>query len=276
MKRIDTHYHLEFLSGEDVRTAFLETCRERKMEVIAQTVLPSSYLLLLQEGKRLSREHEGLMPRMALGFHPWWIHGSEKEKDEEKNENELKLFQEWISTTRYIGEIGLDFSPKRLEQASREQQISVLRTILRAAAQREGSFVLSLHAVQSATALLDELEAVGAPEHGFIPIFHRFSGTSDELTRLVRMGGYLSVHPRMLRSKRGRAYVRQIPADRLLLETDLPPSHGREEGASPEEQGVLAADEVDRLLDETLDLLSDLRREDMRVWIAATQERLFS
>lgn len=26
----------------------------------------------------------------------------------------------------------------------------------------------------------------------------------------------------MLESKRGRAYIRQVPADRLILETDLP------------------------------------------------------
>ena len=53
--------------------------------------------------------------------------------------------------------------------------------------------------------------------------FHWFSGTSDELTRVIRSGCFVSVNPRMLETKRGRAYAQAIPEDRLLLETDMPP-----------------------------------------------------
>ena len=57
-------------------------------------------------------------------------------------------------------------------------------------------------------------------------ILHWFSGTSDDLNRAVAAGCYFSVGPRMLASRRGREYARQIPLDRLLLETDMPSREG--------------------------------------------------
>ncbi len=57
-------------------------------------------------------------------------------------------------------------------------------------------------------------------------IFHWFSGTSDDLTRALADGCYFSAGPRMLVSRRGREYARQIPLDRLLLETDMPSRAG--------------------------------------------------
>ena len=57
-------------------------------------------------------------------------------------------------------------------------------------------------------------------------ILHWFSGTSDDLNRAVTAGCHFSVGPRMLASRRGREYARQIPLDRLLLETDMPSREG--------------------------------------------------
>ncbi|MFR2031814.1 MAG: TatD family hydrolase, partial [Collinsella sp.] len=42
---------------------------------------------------------------------------------------------------------------------------------------------------------------------------------------------YFSVNERMLATKRGREYVRQIPLDRLLLETDAPAEANAETSA---------------------------------------------
>ena len=85
--------------------------------------------------------------------------------------------------------------------------------------------VISIHAVRSAGTVLDVFESHGLliqnPDSPVI-IFHWFSGTSDELVRARNAGCYFSVNERMLASKRGREYARQIPLDRLLLETDAP------------------------------------------------------
>ena len=94
--------------------------------------------------------------------------------------------------------------------------------------------VLSIHAVRAAGTVLDVLESHGLlipnPNSPAI-IFHWFSGTSDELIRARNAGCYFSVNERMLASKRGREYVRQIPLDHLLLETDAPAEANTETSA---------------------------------------------
>ena len=94
--------------------------------------------------------------------------------------------------------------------------------------------MISIHAVRSAGAVLDVLESHGLlipnPNSPAI-IFHWFSGTSDELARARNAGCNFSVNERMLASKRGREYARQIPLDRLLLETDAPAEPNTETSA---------------------------------------------
>ena len=53
-----------------------------------------------------------------------------------------------------------------------------------------------------------------------------FSGASDDLHRAIKLGCFFSVGPRMLASRRGREYARQIPVSQLLLETDMPARAG--------------------------------------------------
>ena len=94
--------------------------------------------------------------------------------------------------------------------------------------------MISIHAVRSAGTVLDVLESHGLlipnPDSPAI-IFHWFSGTSDELARARNAGCCFSANERMLASKRGREYVRQIPLDHLLLETDAPAEANTETSA---------------------------------------------
>ena len=122
--------------------------------------------------------------------------------------------------------------------------------------------MLSIHAVKAAGEALDVLERAGALV-GNACIFHWFSGTSDELQRAVRAGCFFSINPRMLASKRGRAYAQAVPAERLLLETDAPSQPG-------ERYDAPAA---------MLEALADLRRtprDDLAARIARTSRQLFA
>ena len=131
-----------------------------------------------------------------------------------------------------------------------------------------GGKVLSIHAVKAAGEALDVLERAGALV-GNACIFHWFSGTSDELQHAVRAGCFFSINPRMLASKRGRAYAQAVPAERLLLETDAPSQPGERYDA-PAEAARLAA---------MLEALADLRRtprDDLAARIARTSRQLFA
>lgn len=211
---LDTHFHYDFLAPA-LRPAFDEALRAQGVQVVAQTLKPSAY-------RQLRETTPPAGPLLSLGFHPWQM------VSPAQVEAELEIFEAEVGSTRLIGEIGLDFLPRRLEASPADLQVEALRRLVNAVLQAaagqpaEKPYVLSLHAVRATTALLDLCEELNVPSSPIVPVVHRFGGTSDELTRLVRAGGCISVHPQMIESKRGRAYIRQVPADRLLLETDLP------------------------------------------------------
>ncbi len=197
--------------------------------------------------------------RTGAGLHPWWV----GECDVAANRDRLYGL---VARNRFIGEVGLDFSPAHI--ATREVQVDALACVAHACA-RTGDKVLSVHAVRAVDQVLDVLERASAlgVMVGNACIIHWFSGTSDQLTRARRAGCYFSVNPRMLQSKRGRAYARAIPADRLLLETDEPASAGT----------PWSATRVRKLLEETLTQLAVLRGDDpaeLRERIAQTSRTL--
>ncbi|WP_297454665.1 TatD family hydrolase [uncultured Corynebacterium sp.] len=243
MRLIDTHLHYDFLPPAS-RERFTASLAREGVEFIAQTVRPSGFVELERES----------LPMAAVGYHPWYIN--------DNYERELEIFRAALSRTRFVGEIGLDFAPRRLDDVPAETQIHIFTSILDVVRASNQSHILSIHTVRSADAVLDLIEpqldtsSSDAPGEAFVPIFHRFGGSSDELTRLIRAGGYISVNPLMLRTKRCRAYVAQVPVDRLLLETDLPQEPGSGDTAE------VAAAEVAAALRETVAEVAFLRKMD--------------
>lgn len=264
---LDSHFHFDFLAPE-LRSPFMESLLAQGVQVVAQTLLPSDYV----KGAACSPSAElgEQVPLLSMGFHPWWI------TSPEQAEGELEIFETHVRGTRFIGEIGLDFLPQRLETADTDLQMRVLRRILlsvRQAATQDLAnqlYVLSIHAVRAVSPVLDLIEELALPEYPIVPVMHRFGGTSDELTRLIGLGGYLSVHTQMLATKRGRAYVRQVPAERLLLETDLP------ENPTNELDTRVFARQVARCLQQGVAEISALRGEDFLPTLLSTQARLYS
>lgn len=163
----------------------------------------------------------------GIGLHPWWL------ADGRCGPAEVNLLCEVAAQERHIGEVGLDFSARFT--GSEPLQLQALDRLCDTLVQRPlAGRVISIHAVRSAGTVLDVLESHGllapSPNSPTI-IFHWFSGTSDELVRARNAGCFFSVNERMLATKRGREYARQIPLDRLLLETDAPAEPNAETSA---------------------------------------------
>lgn len=238
---LDTHYHFDFIP-ESQRPAFLTALGESQVRVISQTLVPSQFV--------------EQSPNAALGFHPWQVAEADVER-------ELAIFRENLHRTRLIGEIGLDFGPRHLTTAAEQEHVflSLLADVAKAPEPR----VLSIHSVRATGAVLEGLSTL--PAH-ITKVIHWFSGTSDELTKLMRLGGLISVNPMMLESKRGRAYVKQVPADRILLETDYPLE-------PPTRSGEELAKEVVDAIASTVAKISEIRGTDMAPVIMENQQRVF-
>ncbi len=229
----DMHCHLDLMDNAEFIAA---QAAERGLDIFDATVTPEH---ALSDATSLA-EYQNV--HVACGLHPWWI-------TDDLNEAILAQLKLQARNARFIGEVGLDFSAAH--QRFQTQQVLVFEALLATCSTHPmPERVLSIHAVQSVTTVLDLLERYGTCSHATC-IMHWFSGTSDELTRARKMGCYFSVSEHMLKSKRGRAYAQAIEADRLLLETDYPPNP----------PALSSAQELIDSLSRTLEILASLRHE---------------
>ena len=197
---VDFHTHLDLypdLAGAIAR------CEERRTATLTVTTTPRAFA----RNRELAAESEFV--RVALGLHPQLV---------EERAGELKLVERLLSETRYVGEVGLDAGPRHYR--SLEQQKTVFRAILRLCAEA-GDKILTVHSVRSARHVLDLVEEHLPSGRGTV-VLHWFSGSAKEVRRGAQLGGYFSVNERMLESPNGQRVLREIPADRLLTETDGP------------------------------------------------------
>lgn len=115
-----------------------------------------------------------------------------------------------------IGEIGLDFyrdlSPRRLQE-------KVFREHLDLAAGLKKPVII--HSREAHAKTLQILREMRPPRSG---VAHCFSGSQKELAAFLELGFYISIAGPVTypRSHELRLLLKEIPADRLLLETDAP------------------------------------------------------
>ena len=146
----DAHVHLDFMSN--AREVALDAA-SRDMFLYANTVTPDGYLRTLGEVGDLPRV------RVGVGLHPRWV------ADGLCDEADVARAVEFVSTTRWIGEVGLDFSPRYRRDGGEARQLAAFEAMA-AACTHEGDRVLSIHAVRSASTVLDVLERTGCPSLG--------------------------------------------------------------------------------------------------------------
>lgn len=198
MRVADAHLHLDFFADP---AAFAREANEAGMSLFANSVTPEGYQITLDATQDVANVRTG------LGLHPWWV-----------AQADLETFDRLLSRTRWVGEVGLDLSPKR---PYHELQVHVFRHIATRCAS-EGNKVMSIHSVRAAEAVLDVLEETGCATTCTC-VFHWFSGSTEALWRAIRMGCWFSVNEMQARTRRAKEQLKLVPAERLLLETDLPP-----------------------------------------------------
>ena len=211
----DAHCHLDFMTNA---TEVAEDARTIGLSFLATTTGSEGYRSLAHV--LANRPNV----RVAPGLHPWWV------ADGRADGRAVDAACSLAEGSSWVGEVGIDLSPHHVPEGSRDIQAQAFERVCQAAARsarKSGSpTVISIHSVRGATLALDILEETGCLAT-CRPVFHWFSGTSDELTRAVRSGLWFSVNEMMLKTRRGREYARQIPIERLLTETDLPPEEGK-------------------------------------------------
>lgn len=199
---MDAHMHFDLY---DDREKVLEYINEHNSYTIAVTNLPQLF-------SKYKEQYDGKkFVQFALGFHPELV--------SEYRDQEI-IFKELVDETRFIGEIGLDFSKKSTEDV--EIQVDIFNKILEWCSGKNK--ILSVHSRSASKKVIDMLEKF----EGKV-ILHWYSGGIDELKRAIEQGCFFSINHQMIYSKSGRNIIMNIPVDRLLLESDAPFTKGLEE-----------------------------------------------
>ncbi len=204
---IDTHAHLDEIA--DLDAVIGEARTANLMAIIA---VGSDYESN-QKVLKLAREYAGFV-YPALGFHPWNIREAEIKRN-------LDFIEANIDKAVAIGEIGLDYHKKVRERAGKDLQKQVFRQVLKIAKTRgKPALIHSRYAWRDALNLVREAQIEKA-------VFHWYTGTSGVLRDIIGSGYFISATPAVEYHEEHRRAVKEIPLDRLLLETDSPVVYGR-------------------------------------------------
>ncbi len=156
----------------------------------------------------LAKSHPEVLP--SFGYHPWYLH----ERTEHWQER-LREFLDQVPAA--VGEIGLDRWKPDLPYDGQEE---VFVAQLRIAAER--NVPASIHCLRTWGRMLELLQSNPRPECGFL--LHSYGGPVEMVNVFTKLGAYFSLpgcyaHER---KERQRATFREIPMERLLIETDAP------------------------------------------------------
>jgi TatD DNase family protein len=156
----------------------------------------------------LAKREPRVLP--SFGYHPWYV----KERTPRWLDN-LEEFLDAVPSA--VGEIGLD---KWVRDHDLEDQERVFTAQLRLAADR--NLPVSIHCLQAWGKLLEVLRQEPRPRRGFV--LHSFGGPQEMIEELAGLGAYFSLpgYFALARKERQRESFRQVPFDRLLIETDAP------------------------------------------------------
>ena len=206
MEFTDTHAHLydeAFISEEDQAV-------ERAVRAgVTRMILPDIDSQTREAMFSLADRHEGrIFP--CLGLHPTSI-GAEWEK-------ELAALEGWLSRKIYaIGEIGMDCYWSK--EFIKEQQ-EALRIQLELADRLDLPVII--HSRESTELIINVLKE--CRHLNLRGVFHAYSGSIETYRQIERLGDWhIGIGGVLTYKKASIALtVRDIPLDRILLETDCP------------------------------------------------------
>jgi TatD DNase family protein len=197
--------------------------------------------------------------RAALGLHPQLVRS---------RADEIALWETLLPQSRYVGEVGLDAGPRFYK--SLDQQKDIFTRVLRACA-RAGGKIITVHSVRATKAVLDQIEE-HLPQRTNRVVLHWFTGSKSEAARALDMGCYFSINGTMLKGEKAAAFVRSLPVDRMLTETDGPFTSVDGRPSKPiDVAGTLQA--LASLLDLTSTDLADTMRDNLRRVLQETELR---
>lgn len=204
MEIVDTHCHLDVTNFDPDRDEILAHCRAQG---ISKIIIPAIQSKTWHKVLELCQSEKGLYP--ALGLHPVFIN--------EHQTDDVNKLEKLVEADRpvAIGEIGLDFYVKELDQ---EQQLKLFEAQLNIAKKYDLPVILHVRkAHDQVLQLLKKIKVKG----GFS---HAFNGSEQQAKQYIELGFKLGFGGTLTyeNSKKIHKLAKTLPLASIVLETDAP------------------------------------------------------
>ncbi len=207
---VDSHAHIDGHEFDADREGVIQRAQAAGVSLILNVGTGDPHSGAFERAVELGKAQESIYT--AIGTHP---HDARLYDDaaEEKIKNLInnKHVIAW-------GEIGLDF---HYDNSPRDVQVEVFKRQLRAARECDLPVVIHTREAEAETIEILQTEYDGAQRRG---VFHCFSGSMELAQRAVEIGFMISFSGivTFMKADELRAVAKQVPLDRLLIETDCP------------------------------------------------------
>lgn len=196
---------MEWKDFDSDRDRVIEDCRKAGLKGIVSSC---ARLGDLEKSLAIKQKHDGFV-FLTVGLHPEFI--------KDITEKDIEAFMDWGKEHRNeivgIGEIGLDYHWVTEEQDQKRQREMFVRLIEFA---REVKKPIVVHSRQASEDTIKILEDAGMRTQ-----WH-FLTDRKVMPSVLENGWMVSINTLILRSKDVRKIARDLPMDKLLLETDAP------------------------------------------------------
>jgi TatD DNase family protein len=208
---IDSHAHIDGAEFDTDREAVIQRARAAGVSAILNIGTGDPHSGALERALELAEKHADIYT--AIGIHP---HDA-RLFDAEAERRITRLFNQSARIIAW-GEIGLDF---HYDNSPRDVQMDVFRRQLQLA--RSANFPVIVHTREAEAETIEilKLQMEGSDLRG---IMHCFSGSLWLAQQAIDLGFYISFSGIITFKKADdlRTIAKQVPLDRLLIETDCP------------------------------------------------------
>jgi len=207
---IDSHAHIDGQEFDADREAVIERARAAGVSSILNVGTGDPHSDAFERAVQLGKDHGSVFT--AIGTHP---HDARLYDDEVEEKIKNLLNNERVIAW---GEIGLDF---HYDNSPRDVQVDVFKRQLRAARDCDLPVVIHTREAEAETIEILQTEYEAAPRRG---VFHCFSGSLQLAQKAIEIGFMISFSGIVTFKKADelREVAKQVPLDRLLIETDCP------------------------------------------------------
>lgn len=208
---VDSHAHIDGPEFDADREEVIQRALDAGVSAILNVGTGDPHSGALERAVALGEKH----PRVqtAIGIHP---HDA-RLYDERAEEKILALIEKSPRVIAW-GEIGLDF---HYDNSPRDVQVEVFQRQLRMARDAGLPVIIHTRDAEDETVEILKTEWDGSKLPG---IMHCFSGTSQLARRALELGLLISFSGIVTfkKAEELRSIARDVPSDRLLIETDCP------------------------------------------------------